>query len=166
MFTTPVKSCLGPVGAFQRLRRAMALETSKKHFFLIRSHEPGRVRIKSSVSLSPGKHVPSLQHRAPFCPGLSHWKGPQKIPDPALSRSGGKTGSEEIWLMQGIQQVWEAWRAEAQSGREGVCNGWRQGFCDIWSGWGWGWGRKETAQLPLGGSPVLVVGLGVLRRGS
>ena len=79
----------------------MALETSHKHFFLNRSYEPGRVKIKSSVSLSPGKHVSFLQHRTPFCQGLSHWKGPQKIPDPALSRSGGKTGSEETMAAAG-----------------------------------------------------------------
>lgn len=58
----------------------------------------------------------------------------------------------------GHPQVWEAWRAEAQSGREGVCNGWRQGFCDIWSGWGWGGGRDSTA--PPGWQPSPCGGAG------
>ena len=40
-------------------------------------------------------------------------------------------------------------RASVTSGRGGV-----------------GVGGQETAQLPLGGSPLLVVGPGVLRRGS
>ncbi|CAN0006201.1 unnamed protein product [Rangifer tarandus platyrhynchus] len=116
----------------------------------------------NQVSLfSPGKHVPSLQHRAPFCQGLSPWKGPQKIPDPALSRSGGKTEAQrKAWLLQGIQQVREAWRAEAQSGRKGVCNGWRQGFCDIWSGWGWGWVGERDSTAPPGWQPSPCGGAG------
>lgn len=77
--------------------------------FLKGSHEPGRVRIKASFSLSPGQHVLSLQHRASSHPGLSPWKGPQRTSGPALSRSGGETGSVENAAAAGPRQDQEAW---------------------------------------------------------